>query len=59
MKKKRWNSQEEKAARDELKRREEKVKVIGQMNGTSGLNGEQRKQDMMGQGGGEGAKDIL
>ena len=55
MKKKRWNSQEEKAARDELKRREEKVKVIGQMNGTSGLNGEQRKQDMMGQGGGEGA----
>ena len=59
MKKKRWNSQEEKAARDELKRREEKVKVIGQMNGTSGLNGEQRKQDTMGQGGGKGGKEIL
>ena len=31
-----------------MKRREEKVKVIGQMNGTSGLNGEQRKQDTLG-----------
>ena len=44
--KKRWNSEEEKAARDELKRRAEKVKVIGgQMNGSLSWNRKQKKHD--------------